>query len=68
MTGSIAALGAGIVAIGTSLGIGIIGWSAMQGISRQPEAAAKIQVSMIIAGSLIEGVALFCTVVCLLSK
>ena len=48
------------------LGIGKIGGSAMESIARQPEAGGKIQTAMIIAAALIEGVALFGVVVCLL--
>ncbi len=68
MTGSIAAIGAGLAVIGAGLGIGRIGGSAMEGIARQPEAAAKIQTAMIIAAALIEGAALFAIVVALLGK
>lgn len=68
MNGSIAALGAGLVTLGAGIGIGLIGWSAMNGISRQPDAAAKVQVAMVIASALIEGIALFCAVICLLAK
>jgi F-type H+-transporting ATPase subunit c len=66
--GSIAALGAGLVALGAALGIGKLASSAMDGIARQPEAAPKIQINMLIAAALIEGVALFCAVICLLAK
>ena len=68
MTGSIAAVGAGLAVIGAGLGIGKIGGSAMEDIARQPEAAAKIQTAMIIAAALVEGVALFGVVVALMSK
>jgi len=68
MTGSIAAVGAGIVVVGAGLGIGLIGSAAVQGIARQPEAAGKIQVNMLIAAALIEGVAFFCAVICFLGK
>lgn len=68
MTGSIAAIGAGLAVIGAGLGIGRIGGSAMDGIARQPEAASKIQTAMIIAAALVEGVALFGVVVALMSK
>lgn len=61
-----AGIGAGIVALAAGLGIGRIGGSAMEAIARQPEAAGKIQTAMIIAAALIEGVALFGVVVCLL--
>lgn len=59
MTGSVAAIGVGLVVLGAGLGIGRIGGSAVEGIARQPEAASKIQTAMIIAAALIEGVALF---------
>jgi F-type H+-transporting ATPase subunit c len=68
MTGSLAAIGAGLVAIGAGLGIGRLAASAMEGIARQPEAAQKIQVNMLIAAALIEGIALFCAVICIISK
>ena len=61
-----AGLAAGLAAIGAGLGIGRIGGSAGEGIARQPEAAPKIQTAMIIAAALIEGVALFCAVICLI--
>ncbi len=60
------AVGAGLVTIGAAMGIGKIGSQAMEGMSRQPEASAKIQTAMIIACALIEGVALFSAVVCFL--
>lgn len=63
MFGSIAALGAGLAVIGAGIGIGQVGGKAMEGISRQPEAASKIQTAMIIAAALIEGAALFGVVV-----
>jgi F-type H+-transporting ATPase subunit c len=63
MTGSIAALGAGLAVIGAGIGVGQIGGKAVEGIARQPEAAAKIQTAMIIAAALVEGVALFGVVV-----
>ena len=61
-----AGIGAGLVALGAGLGIGRIGGQAMESIARQPEAGGNIQTAMIIAAALIEGVALFGVVVCLL--
>lgn len=61
-----AGLGAGLAAIGAGLGIGRIGGSAMEGVARQPEASGKIQTMMIIIAALIEAVALFAAVICLL--
>ncbi len=68
MTGSIAAVGAGLVVVGCGLGIGLLARGAMDGIARQPEATPKIQVNMLIAAALIEGVALFCAVICIMAK
>lgn len=50
-------VGAGLIVIGASLGLGKIGGSAMEAIARQPEAAGKIQTAMIIIGALVEGLA-----------
>ena len=61
-----AGIGAGLAAIGAGLGIGRIGGSAMEGVARQPVAAGKIQSLMIIIAALIEAVALFAAVFCLL--
>jgi F-type H+-transporting ATPase subunit c len=66
MTGTLAALGAGLAVIGAGLGIGRIGESAMGAIARQPEASSKIQLAMIISAALIEGAALFAIVVALM--
>lgn len=66
ITGSLATIGAGLVAMGAAIGIGWIGGSAVHAMSRQPEIAPKIQVSMLIAAALVEGVALFCAVICLI--
>ncbi len=68
MTGTMAAVGAGLAVIGAGLGIGRIGGSAMDAIARQPEATSKIQTAMIISAALIEGAALFAIVVALIAK
>ncbi len=61
-----AGLGAGLAAIGAGIGIGTLAKGAMEGTARQPEAAGDIRTSMIIAAALIEGVALFAAVICIL--
>ncbi len=61
-----AGIGAGIAAIGAGLGIGRIGSAAMEAIARQPESTADIRTTMIIIAALVEGVALFAVIVCLL--
>ncbi|HPA87580.1 MAG: ATP synthase F0 subunit C [Bacteroidales bacterium] len=67
MTGTLAAVGAGLAAIAAGLGIGRIGGSAMDAIARQPEASSKIQTNMIVSAALIEGAALFAIVVALIA-
>ena len=52
-------IGAGLVILGAGLGIGRIGGQAVEGMSRQPEAAGGIQTGMIIAAALIEGATFF---------
>ena len=61
-----AAIGAAIAVIGAAFGIGNIGKSTVESIARQPSAAGDIRTSMILASALIEGVALFAVIVCLL--
>ena len=68
MTGTLAAIGAGLAVIGAGLGIGRIGGSAMDAIARQPEAGGKIQTAMIISAALIEGAALFAIVVAMMGN
>ncbi|MEN2435418.1 ATP synthase F0 subunit C [Weeksellaceae bacterium A-14] len=50
-------VGAGLVVIGTGIGIGKIGAAALEGMARQPEQAGKLQTAMLIAAALVEGVA-----------
>jgi F-type H+-transporting ATPase subunit c len=61
-----AGIGAGIAAIGAGIGIGRIGGSAMESIARQPESTGDIRTNMIVIAALIEAVALFAIVVCVL--
>jgi F-type H+-transporting ATPase subunit c len=61
-----AGLGAGIVTLGAGLGIGRIASAAMDGTARQPEATDAIRTTMIIAAAMIEGVAFFGIVTCIL--
>ncbi|MCQ2110154.1 MAG: ATP synthase F0 subunit C [Bacteroidaceae bacterium] len=64
---ALAAVAAGIVVIGAALGIGKIGQAALESIARQPEASGNIRTAMIIIGALLEGVALFAEIVCILA-
>lgn len=60
-----AALSAGLVTIGAAFGIGKLAAAALESMARQPEIAAQIRLTMIIAAGLIEGVAFFCAFICL---
>jgi ATP synthase, F0 subunit c len=62
-----ACIGAGITVIAAGIGIGRIGSSAMEAIARQPESANDIRNNMIVIAALIEGVALFALIVCILA-
>ena len=62
----LAGIGAGVAAIAAGMGIGRIGGSALEAMARQPEATGDLRANMIVAAALIEGVALFAVIVCLL--
>lgn len=62
-----ASVGAGIAAIAAGIGIGKIGGAAMEAIARQPEAAGDIRSNMIVIAALVEGVALFAVIICILA-
>ncbi len=59
----LAVLGAGLAVVGGGLGIGLVGKAAVESIARQPEAAGKVQINMILAAALIEGATLFAVAV-----
>ena len=52
-------LGLGLAAFGSALGLGSAVGGAMEAISRQPEAAGKIQVAMIIGSAFIEALTIY---------
>lgn len=57
------ALAIGLGAIGASIGIGMIGSKAMEAIGRNPEAAGKILVPMLLASAFAEAVAIYALVI-----
>jgi len=61
------AIGAGLAAIGSGIGIGQIGKGALESIARQPEAANEIRANMILTAAFVEGVALFAVIVGILA-
>jgi F-type H+-transporting ATPase subunit c len=58
MTGTLAALGAGLAVIGAGIGLGQIGGKAVEAIARQPEASGDIRGAMILMAAFMEGAAL----------
>ncbi|RME74881.1 MAG: ATP synthase F0 subunit C [Planctomycetota bacterium] len=61
-----AALGAGVSALAAGIGIGKIASASVESMARQPEVKGTINGAMILTAALIEGVALFACVICLL--
>ena len=61
-----AGIGAGLAIIGAGIGIGLIGGKAVEGISRQPEAAGRITTPMLLTAAFVEGVCLIALVVTIL--
>ncbi len=52
--------------VGAALGIGLMGFAAMNGISRNPESSADMQTSLILAIAFTEAIAIYSLVVALL--
>ena len=61
-----ATIGLGLVVIGAGIGIGLIGGKALEAMARQPDMKNEIRTMMILAAALVEGVAFFAAVICLL--
>lgn len=57
------ALAIGIGSIAPALGIGMIGSKAMEAIGRNPEAAGKILVPMLLASAFAEAIAIYALVI-----
>lgn len=63
-----AALAIGLGAIGPGIGIGILASKAMEAIGRNPEAAPKVQTTMILGIAFAEAIAIYALVVALIIK
>ena len=61
-----AGIGAGISVIGAGLGIGKLAAAALEASARQPETSSDTRTTMIFAAALIEGVAFFSLVICIM--
>ncbi len=57
------ALAIGLGAIGPGIGIGMIGAKAMEAIGRNPEAANKVLVPMLIVSAFAEAIAIYALVI-----
>lgn len=57
------ALAIGVGAIGPGIGIGLIGFGAMQSIGRNPEATGKILVPMLLIAAFAEAIAIYALVI-----
>lgn len=63
-----AAIAIGLASLGPGLGIGMLAAKAMEAIGRNPEAAGKVQVPMLIAMAFAEAIAIYGLVVALIIK
>jgi F-type H+-transporting ATPase subunit c len=56
----------GLGALGPGLGIGILGYGAMQGLARNPEARGPIFTNMVLAIAMAEAIAIYALVVAIM--
>jgi F-type H+-transporting ATPase subunit c len=59
-------LTAGLGLLGPGLGIGMIGFSALQGISRNPEASGPILTNMILVTAFCEAIGIYALIVAII--
>ena len=60
-----ASFGAGLTILGAGIGFAKIGGSALESISRQPEASGDIRGAMLLVAALLEGATFFALIVCI---
>ncbi len=60
------ALAIGLGSLGPALGLGLIGFAALQGIARNPEAKGPIFTNMILIAGLTEAIAIYALIVAIL--
>lgn len=56
-------LSVGLGMLGPALALGLIGFSALQGISRNPEASGPILTNMILIGAFAEAIAIYVLII-----
>ena len=59
-------LAVGLGLLGPGLGIGMIGFSALQGIARNPEASGPIMTNMILVTAFCEAIGIYALIVALI--
>jgi F-type H+-transporting ATPase subunit c len=59
-------LAAGLGFLGPGLGLGLIGFSAMQALGRNPEARGPILTNMILIGALAEAIGIYALIVAII--
>jgi len=59
-------LAAGLGLLGPGLGIGLIGYSALQGLARNPEASGSIMTNMILVTAFCEAIGIYALIVALI--
>lgn len=59
-------LAVGLGMIGPGLGLGLIGYSALQGVARNPDARGPILTNMILAAGLTEAVAIYVLIIAII--
>jgi F-type H+-transporting ATPase subunit c len=59
-------LAAGLGFLGPALGLGLIGYSAMQSLGRNPEARGPILTNMILIGGLTEAIGIYALIVAII--
>lgn len=62
----LAAVGMGLSAIAAGIGIGLMGHAALTGMARQPEERRRLITFFFVFAAIVEGIALFALVVCLM--
>jgi F-type H+-transporting ATPase subunit c len=61
-----AGLAMGLGALGPGIGIGILGYGAMQGLARNPEARGPIFTNMIVAIAMAEAIGIYALIVAII--
>ena len=59
-------LTAGLGLLGPGLGIGLIGFSALQGIARNPEASGPIMTNMILVTAFCEAIGIYALIIAII--